>query len=53
MALIKDNNKITIQEMANKLDKTQRSISRAIQKLKQDNKIIRVGSDKTGTWEIL
>lgn len=53
ITLIKDNNKITIKEMAIKLDKTTRSIERTIKKLKQDNKIKRVGSDKTGTWEIV
>lgn len=53
ITLIKDNNKITIKEMAIKLDKTTRSIERTIKNLKQNNKIKRVGSDKTGTWEIV
>ncbi len=53
LSLIKDNNKITIKEMAIKLDKTTRSIERTVKNLKQDNKIKRVGSDKTGTWEIV
>ena len=53
ISLIKDNNKITIREMASKLNKTTRSVERALKKLKEDNKIKRVGSDKTGTWEIV
>lgn len=53
ITLIKDNNKITIKEMAIKLDKTTRSIERTLKNLKQNNKIKRVGSDKTGTWEIM
>ena len=53
ITLIKGNNKITIKEMAIKLDKTTRSIERTIKNLKQNNKIKRVGSDKTGTWEIV
>lgn len=52
-ALIKENNNIIIKEMADKLGKSTRSIERAIQKLKKNNKLIRIGSDKTGTWQIL
>ena len=51
--LIKSNSNITIKEIAEKLDKSQRSIERAILKLKQCNKISRVGSDKTGFWKVL
>ena len=51
--LIKKNNKITIKEMAAKTGKTTRTIERTIQKLKQDNKLIRIDSDKTGTWQLL
>lgn len=51
--LIRENNKITIPEMAKRLDKTTRSIERAIQNLKQKNLIIREGADKTGFWRIL
>ena len=39
--------------MASKLNKTTRSVERTLKKLKEDNKIKRVGSDKTGTWEIV
>ena len=53
LSLVKDNNKITIKEMATKLNKTIRSIERSLKKLKQDNRIKRIGSDKTGTWEII
>ena len=51
--LIKKNNKITISEMATTLKMTTRSIERAIQNLKQNNVIVRIGSDKTGFWQIL
>lgn len=51
--LIKDNNKITINEISERLGKTTRSIERAIQRLKKDNRIERIGSDKTGVWKIL
>lgn len=53
MVLIKESSNITIKEMSDKLAKSTRSIERAIQKLKKNNKLIRIGSDKTGTWQIL
>lgn len=53
MVLIKESSNITIKEMSDKLGKSTRSIERAIQKLKKNNKLIRIGSDKTGTWQIL
>jgi len=53
LALIKENNKITITEMAAALEITTRTIERAIKDLKQNNKIIRIGSDKTGSWQIV
>ena len=53
MALIEENKEITISEMAKILEKTPRSIERAIQSLKQKEKIKRVGSDKTGSWQVL
>ena len=53
LSLIHENNKITIREMSEKSGKTQRTIERAIQKLKNNNKITRIGSDKTGYWKIL
>lgn len=40
-------------ELASQLEKNPRTIERIIEKLKQNNKIKRVGSDKTGTWEIV
>lgn len=53
IALIEENKEITISEMAKILEKTPRSIERAIQSLKQKGKIKRVGSDKTGSWQVL
>lgn len=49
IVLIEENKEITISEMAKILEKTPRSIERAIQSLKQKGKIKRVGSDKTGS----
>ncbi|MEY3452014.1 MAG: hypothetical protein RL711_1842, partial [Bacteroidota bacterium] len=51
--LILDNNKITADEIAGKLQLTKRSIENYISKLKEKRYIERVGSDKTGYWKIL
>ena len=48
-----DNNKITADEIAGKLQLTKRSIENYISKLKEKRYIERVGSDKTGYWKIL
>ncbi|MEA3465145.1 MAG: Fic family protein [Thermodesulfobacteriota bacterium] len=51
--LISANQNITRNEMAEKTGKDVRTIGRAIKKLQQDNKLRRVGSDKSGYWELL
>ncbi|MFA5815763.1 MAG: ATP-binding protein [Bacteroidales bacterium] len=48
--LIEANNFITISELAEFLGVTTRTIERKIKKLQTENKIRRVGSDKTGHW---
>ncbi|MCH2175427.1 MAG: Fic family protein [Lentisphaeria bacterium] len=50
---IRDNPSITRKEMAQKLGKDIRTIGRAIQKLKEQGKILYVGSPKSGHWQIL
>ena len=50
--LIKDNTKITIEELAQKIGKTTRTIEIHLNKLKEDGLIKRVGPDKGGHWEI-
>ncbi len=49
---IKKNRNITIAELANILNVSDKTIKRDIAKLKQENKIARVGSSKSGYWEI-
>jgi len=48
--LIEANNLITISELAEFLGVTTRTVERKIKKLQTENKIRRVGSDKTGHW---
>jgi biotin operon repressor len=50
--IISENKDITIVELANKLDVADKTIKRDIAKLKEQNRLIRVGSLKSGYWEI-
>ena len=52
LQLIKQNNKITIDEIANRLNVSSRTIKRDITKLKEQNKLKRVGK-KGGYWIVL
>ena len=51
--LISDNKNITLMELADKFNITDKTIKRDVAKLKQESKLIRVGSLKAGHWEIL
>ncbi len=53
IALIQDNPEITRQQMAQMIKKDIRTIGRAIKKLQEQNKLKRIGSDKTGHWQLL
>lgn len=52
LSLINKNKNITIVELANILKVTDKTIKRDISKLKKENKLIRVGSLKSGHWEV-
>ena len=52
IALIKENNKITSQEISERLNISLSTTKRKISALKVDKKIVRIGSDKTGYWKI-
>lgn len=51
--LIKQNPNITKKEIAEQINKDIRTIGRAIKKLQDNNILRRVGSAKTGYWELL
>ena len=51
--LIKENNTITAEEMASIFNVTERTIDRDLSSLKKAEKIKRIGSKKSGHWEIL
>ena len=50
--LIRANQRITIDELALKLNKSRRTITRIIKKLQADGVVSRIGSDKTGHWQV-
>jgi fido (protein-threonine AMPylation protein) len=52
-SLIKQDNKITANEMSERLKMSLSTIRRKIKELRNNRKIERIGSDKTGYWKIL
>ncbi|MDR1894088.1 MAG: winged helix-turn-helix transcriptional regulator [Spirochaetales bacterium] len=53
MKIIAGNPAITYEEIANKLSLTRKTIQRHIQELKNKGRIRRIGSDKTGHWDVI
>ncbi len=51
--LIAINNKIATSTLAKKLNVSKSTVLRDIEKLKIENKLERVGSEKTGSWKII
>ena len=52
LEMIAENKNVTIDEMANVISKNRKTVLREMKKLKDSNVIKRIGSDKTGYWEI-
>lgn len=52
LTLMKENSKITIYELMEKLSMSESGIKKVIKKLKDENIISRVGSLKSGHWEV-
>lgn len=51
--LINENNKVTINEITSKINLSRRTVQTIINSLKTKGVLVRVGSDKTGHWEIV
>lgn len=51
--LLKANTQITIKELAEQLNLSTRAIEKIISKLKSENRIERIGSDKGGHWKVI
>lgn len=53
LVLLAANPALTRQQLADMMGKDLRTIGRALAKLQQAGKITRIGSDKTGHWEVV
>ena len=53
LLLIKENQKITIKELCEFMSMSESGVKKVIKKLKDENKLVRVGSLKAGHWEIV
>ena len=53
LKMLSDDPKLTVAEMAEVLNVSERTVKRHISSLTENGKIRRVGSDKTGRWEIV
>jgi len=51
--IIKENNNITTEEIAERYKVTKRTILRDLALLKEKNMIKRIGTSKTGHWEVI
>lgn len=52
LVLLQDNPQLTRQQLAEAINKDLRTIGRAITKLQQAGQLKRIGSDKTGRWDV-
>ena len=53
LQLIEENNLITTIEMADKLEISRSAVAKQMAKLKNQGIVVRIGSDKSGKWEII
>ena len=53
ITLIKSNPKVTAKEMSNATGLTRRGVEYHLTKLKEQGKLVRIGSTKMGSWEII
>ena len=51
--LIKKNNKITIKELVEEIEITQRTIERYLKRLQQNKKLQRIGGRRYGYWQVI
>lgn len=51
--LLKENPVYTREEIAQKVGKTARTVQRALDRLKEDGKIVRIGNKVSGYWEVI
>ena len=52
IAAIRENNKITVIEISESLEVPKRTVEREMKKLRESNRIMRVGGNRYGHWQI-
>ena len=53
LELLKENNKLTTDEVAEKIGITRRAVEKNIEKLKSKGKLTRIGADNGGYWQVI
>jgi ATP-dependent DNA helicase RecG len=53
LALLNENPTLSIPELAEEMGKSESAVERAIRKLRQENRLKRIGSAKGGHWEVI
>lgn len=53
IAHMKKDKRVSLKQLSKAYGKSKTSIFRIVEKLKSEGKIRRVGSEKSGTWEVL
>lgn len=53
LRLLKENPIYTREEIAQKVSKTARAVQRALNRLKENGKIVRIGNKVSGYWEVM
>jgi predicted HTH transcriptional regulator len=53
LLLLSENPAASIPELAEKIEKSERAVERAIRKLREEGRIRRIGPAKGGRWEVI
>jgi DNA-binding Lrp family transcriptional regulator len=53
LQLISENSNTKYEDISKQLNLPRRTVAREIRKLREQGKIIRIGSDKAGHWKVL
>lgn len=53
LALIKNDKKISISQIAERIGQSKRSVDRIIEALKRDGRLQRLGTPRSGEWKLL
>jgi ATP-dependent DNA helicase RecG len=53
LQLLKEAPDLTLPQLAARLGKSERAIERAVRKLRESNRLERVGPDKGGQWRVI